>query len=1115
MEQVSKYIYEIICEKVNSMDRNGLFLLDLQTGIGKTYNIIQYIKNHYKERKIFFVSNQLKLLPQVDEFIRGLNDDQVYDVKNNYLRLNSLMEAFVHYPSEEHIESKIINKLHFEKIMSIIENHKRATDDIAKNYFQDLFYKEESEFRQNIKNKLREEEDKFDEDECEVEKTWINKLYPGSLIFDKNIIMLSTKRFFYPIDTIFNGSISLYDNKEFEEAIIIFDEIDKVKEELLSFICDNGSSRKIDCFKLFRKVMQCSLNCNINKNTLFDSVIDYAQKTEEYKMKFDKCFDKLKGLYHVNFDLLERIKLPFVNDEDKVNRFLFKDEKTITIHTEYDKKYIQYKSIGTSLNNQVFFEEKLNDEYCCLNDEIDDVIKVINKFVYIIKDLSTIYFKYRNEYSKNKITLNNAINSIMDRIDLGSEYKHFILAKIQTIPLIKRDSFIGDFGLYRDRRKTQYDFYYDGFSFINLVNTDSEQLETKIYLNMFNTTPEMMLMSITKNNIVVGVSATATINTPLKNFDTRFLQFLLDDRLLLLSPKEKERLNFLYNESNPKYDCVVDVVKENVECWKNSNESIYKLIEEKNIPNYRIIDIINIIEEYNKFMERPDHSFIFFLPYNISVNIMSFIKEIININCDTFFMTYDGNTFKDSRFESLHNSNMMKYKKVFIISSYQTIGTGVNLHYNIPNFISENELICTINRGKKDFDGCFLSKVTNVFPGYDDKTEDYSKSLFAIMYLRASDKLEKHLSKRIIKELFFNKKILSLSQKEYKSVNFGVASVLIQAIGRICRTKVKLKQVYIGISDDCMKHLKSIKHELLTINLNKEFICVLEKITSHKDLSMNKKVDSANIAFNTFLRNNLKFPFNIERKNNWVELRDFVLKYPTANLFDFSNKEDFKDLYVYYNEEINEYSVDRYNFTKNIDWEFSKNTNHLSSKRYEISGFACGLLSFINSDINIANYFIDKGYATKFELNNFNMGPNLFKSIYKGALGEVCGEYILHKFDIPIIPIVDTKLYELFDFTAYGIYFDMKHWSRNYEILEEDIISNINRKMSNVNVKKAYYINVFYEGYESKSPEGDVLMSNGKEVVQIPWIYNPVSKKYNEIALLSLKAEVDNFKKMN
>lgn len=47
---------------------NGLILLSMPTGFGKTYNVLNFIYNHYQEfnaqgRKILFITNLKKNLP--------------------------------------------------------------------------------------------------------------------------------------------------------------------------------------------------------------------------------------------------------------------------------------------------------------------------------------------------------------------------------------------------------------------------------------------------------------------------------------------------------------------------------------------------------------------------------------------------------------------------------------------------------------------------------------------------------------------------------------------------------------------------------------------------------------------------------------------------------------------------------------------------------------------------------------------------------------------------------------------------------------------------------------------------------------------------------------------
>ena len=64
---------------LNDKNDTGLLLLDMPTGTGKTYNVIQFIKDYLrenKEKKIFFVTTLKKNLDDpCKDLLNALNDD--------------------------------------------------------------------------------------------------------------------------------------------------------------------------------------------------------------------------------------------------------------------------------------------------------------------------------------------------------------------------------------------------------------------------------------------------------------------------------------------------------------------------------------------------------------------------------------------------------------------------------------------------------------------------------------------------------------------------------------------------------------------------------------------------------------------------------------------------------------------------------------------------------------------------------------------------------------------------------------------------------------------------------------------------------------------------------
>ena len=86
-------------------------------------------------------------------------------------------------------------------------------------------------------------------------------------------------------------------------------------------------------------------------------------------------------------------------------------------------------------------------------------------------------------------------------------------------------------------------------------------------------------------------------------------------------------------------------------------------------------------------------------------------------------------------------------------------------------------------------------------------------------------------------------------------------------------------------------------------------------------------------------------------------------------------------------------------------------------------------------------YFAAKGWATDFGDAPYVLSPVLFQNIYKGALGEVVGSYILkEELGIFLQEIEDPSCFEFSDFVGpNGLWFDFKHWKSNTRQREENV----------------------------------------------------------------------------
>lgn len=155
---------------------------------------------------------------------------------------------------------------------------------------------------------------------------------------------------------------------------------------------------------------------------------------------------------------------------------------------------------------------------------------------------------------------------------------------------------------------------------------------------------------------------------------------------------------------------------------------------------------------------------------------------------------------------------LSKGEKLFVISSYNTVGAGQNLQYKAPG----NATIVAVNdydRGdmEKDFDCIYLEKPTNLLVNVDSKkgieAEDLIRFVYQMEFLMERGEVSRKDGIAVIKDVFicFSGGYTFSGKKgePYKtdSVNNYALRTLIQAVGRICRTGLKNPDIYIYVDN--------------------------------------------------------------------------------------------------------------------------------------------------------------------------------------------------------------------------------------------------------------------------------------------------------------------------
>ena len=221
---------------------------------------------------------------------------------------------------------------------------------------------------------------------------------------------------------------------------------------------------------------------------------------------------------------------------------------------------------------------------------------------------------------------------------------------------------------------------------------------------------------------------------------------------------------------------------------------------------------------------------------------------------------------------------------------------------------------------------------------------------------------------------------------------------------------------------------------------------------------------------------------NPQNVMEWQELREFVLKNPTAKYVT----PKYQDLYFEMPNTVSGYSYKQNNRYDIVEM-------HMDA-RYgldQVSEQSCDL-PIILSVPCVAKMFAEQKYAQSFSRNQLIMSPSLFKQVYLGALCEVVGKCILEsQLGWDVKELDDPSFYEYFDYKMGNVYFDFKHWNE-FRIDNDTYVKKVERKLAKIKGAKCFVINLV------KRTDALVKQNIGETVVQVPYLIDGETGMIND-----------------
>ncbi len=1069
-------------------EEGNILLVDMPPGTGKSYAstsaIAKLIKSGDPRRVIFMTPLKKNLLTdtydpegnRVDgelrkafarEGISGLYDDCVINLQ----------------PVAEHVlrtGAEMVRKGDFELLDSFLGDRKFSKaieayfrlaleNGRSKKQFEltvDNFRPLESKLRLRIRRTL----DKVAKEKAERRRyiienlNWLRRLYPEIDVYEKKVILLSSSKFIYPFDPIIAPSGSFYELDLLNDSIIFMDEFDSIKLDWLNQLVKSNNRRRIDVVNLFTRI-KSGLDNRKNHSRGYYRESDEAGLGGAWKHEgLSDIADSVAEAFKKDFQD-HHLEYDFKLMSDDSGGFVFRDYNTITIGSS---RRLDVEVDNQERINRIVFRDGTKGT------SIETMFRHLGRRLYRFEGFMgrmAVNYKKNRDNEGNPILYEHAIRTVLEP---------YRLDKDQTDYLVEAIEFRHDKGGI-DSDGNDMTIYANGFDYFDFEDDDSHSLNTRIHQTAYHRSPEAVLLKVLAADGVkiVGISATATLDTCIRNFDLRYLTCKPAFKEYKLSDDEASMLEASYCKATENYDQVkivpITIDSDYEQCLSDSKEVLKILMLDLNSEDhYDKERYARFVTAYRYFIRIDDiRSMLCFMtthPSNHGPLNEDILKRLCNAARKDEGMEPLDNPFEVLRTEGFETTKdriirlLSTGSKVFVVTAYQTVGAGQNLQYPVPDGVQVVQ-VNSFSRDEpkmKDFDAVYLDKPTNIIPALFEAndSEQLAKYLFNIGFLQAGDEISVEDAKDSITSAFKhfagNSKAPS-GFMETDSVKIGAIRDIEQAIGRMCRTNCKSPCVYVMadsriadfMTEDLSKYGKRFNREFLAL-YNSLHAVAVKKHRQHREA-----IDRASDRANNKLSRLLSFQWHRGSMAEWTNLRDRLLRTPTSseneggdlvyNMFCHSEKPINR---IAYREESDNGRI--YATGDNLDREVSAEAARLPE---------------ILSIPGMLEHFESQGYATEFIPNNRIMCPRLFKNVYKGALGEVAGRFIFNNWGIPLSNINDPDKFEKFDFvTAGGVYVDFKHWQGTPWDLRreksEKTLDDIFSKLAEVGGTTAVIVNV-------------------------------------------------------
>ena len=1140
--------------------QHGLYLTEFPTGYGKTYTAAnamkEYADNSDSKRKIIYLTTLKKNLPEEELLNAYGNNEEAY--RQRVLRIRSNFDEVTEKLEKLKIPSDFQTDA-YQKLLDLIRRYpkaKQSGDSEYRSDFEERIHEAEQAFRAEISHKLSRayasKSARLAAIHTASQWQWVGELYPAVFTDEHQILLMTVRKFMERNSCLVEPSYEFLKSPLVEDAIIFIDEFDATKADMQSAIKEKALRYEGEYLSLFKQICR-----SLDSSPYLSSVLMRAVKKAEEAVNPQYALDSLQrevkaiiGKYHIHFS--------YRTAEDAIDRkqnFLLKDDSYHTLFQE-GKEYI--RAVRNEAENRVDILMWTKEEFRSRIHDADsemsvygllrEISRFLARFRIFLRSWAKSYQQIVNEGRKNfapdsdAMTMENALKTILHRLALSDQQGDLILGTVLPAERHKKWELLPD-----------NSFYQRGLEIFELEDSDAHYDSTDFRFISVRDTPEKILSYLAERAVVFGISATAEIPSVVGNYDLNYLKERIGDAYHPTPSEQKRKIEAELSQTWAAYhNRQVRIYPEVMESdmlgrdleelcgnlFRNAeyaqrcaewigNETARIAGADK--PDFFYMRYFNAATAMYRFCEKRGIQSMLYLgkklprendpAFNLALLkrlfklILMDVKQrsgakISDLCGKDSLIVIDGDQFDERKPELI--KRLGSGEKIFIMSSYATIGAGQNLQYPAPNRDALVELLPDTGNGdkrhvQKDIDALYLGDVThltaNTYSGQKLTREELMDMLFQIEELKANGELSFADADEMIKLAFrayagragWKRNLLYKAE----SVNWQADRQVMQAIGRMCRTYLKAPEICLFIEKKLLAKLSpwELRKHILSPEME-AIVQLAENLGANYPDEEKKRLRVAEKISNfgmSNIRGILRGNWTEESMSRWIRLREVVLKHPTASAMDRESEEIIRKLYITSGRPQNQYQYAQdYDYTSVIidfstDAAAFRKSERLKRETdsetgvYMMSEEASRLPAILKYP-GMRDYFESHGFALRFETAEYMMSPPLFNNIYKGALGEVAGRFILKsELGIELSEIRDPKKFEFFDYElSPGVYVDFKNWKFSYRQDREKTKREIRDKLEEIGGKRVYVVNIVGDEEYAPTEQTDA------KIVEIP-----------------------------